>query len=123
MGGRIAEEMIFGDVTNGASADIKQATSLEHDMVTKYGMSEKIGFINCGDEDEVFIGRDYGKKQGYSEHLASLIDEEEKRIIEECYEKARVIVEKYKNILHACAELLIEKEKIYQEEFEALWEG
>lgn len=123
MGGRIAEEMIFGDVTNGASADIKQATSLAHDMVTKYGMSEKIGFINCGDEDEVFIGRDYGKKQGYSEHLASLIDEEEKRIIEECYEKARVIVEKYKNILHACAELLIEKEKIYQEEFEALWEG
>lgn len=121
MGGRLAEQMIFGDITTGASQDIKQATGIAHDMVTKYGMSEKIGFINCGDEDEVFIGRDYGKTHGYSEDLAKLIDQEVRRIIEECEKKAKKILEDNRDKLDACAALLLEKEKINQAEFEALW--
>ncbi|MBQ0026006.1 MAG: ATP-dependent zinc metalloprotease FtsH, partial [Lachnospiraceae bacterium] len=121
MGGRLAEQMVFGDITTGASQDIKQATGIAHDMVTKYGMSEKIGFINCGDEDEVFIGRDYGKTHGYSEDLAKLIDQEVRRIIEECEKKAKKILEDNRDKLDACAALLLEKEKINQAEFEALW--
>lgn len=121
MGGRIAEEIVFGDVTNGASSDIQHATGLAHDMVTKYGMSKRVGFISCGSDDEVFIGRDYGKTRAYSEHLAKLIDEEEKSIIDKCYKKAQKIILENRDILDACAQLLIEKEKIYQEEFETLW--
>jgi len=121
MGGRIAEELIFGDITTGASQDIKQATGIAHDMVTKYGMSDKIGCINCGDEDEVFIGRDFGRTHGFSDHLAQLIDEEEHRIIDECYAKAKSLITEHRDILEACAQRLLEKEKIYQDEFEALW--
>ncbi|MBQ9387965.1 MAG: ATP-dependent zinc metalloprotease FtsH [Lachnospiraceae bacterium] len=121
MGGRIAEEIVFGDVTNGASSDIQHATGLAHDMVTKFGMSKRVGFISCGSDDEVFIGRDYGKTRAYSEHLAKLIDEEEKSIIDKCYKKAQKIILENRDILDACAQLLIEKEKIYQEEFETLW--
>ena len=120
LGGRIAEELIFGDITTGASQDIKQATGIVHDMVTKYGMSEKIGMINCADEEEVFIGRDMTKRS-FGEHLATLIDEEERRIIDECYEKAKRILQENMAILHASAALLLEKEKVYQEEFEALF--
>ena len=121
MGGRIAEELVFGDISTGASADIKQATGLVQDMVTKYGMSEKIGFINCADEEEVFIGKEYALSHGRSDHLEQQIDEEEHRIIDECYQKARAIIIEHKDVLNACARLLVEKEKIYQEEFEALW--
>lgn len=121
MGGRIAEEIVFGDVTNGASSDIEHATGLAHDMVTKYGMSKRVGFISCGSDEEVFIGRDYGKTRAYSEHLAKLIDEEEKSIIDKCYKRAQKIILENRDILDACAQLLIEKEKIYQAEFEMLW--
>ena len=121
MGGRIAEDIVFGDITTGASQDIKQATGIAHDMVTKYGMSEKVGLINCGDEEEVFIGRDYGRTHGYSDHLAKLIDEEERRIIDECYKKAKKIIMKNRDFLDLCANALLEKEKLYQDEFEALW--
>ena len=123
MGGRIAEELVFGDITTGASADIKQATGLVRDMVTKYGMSEKVGFINCADEEEVFLARDYTLSHSRSDYLDKLIDDEERRILEECYQKAREIIVEHKDILNACAKLLVEKEKIYQEEFEALWIG
>ena len=121
LGGRIAEELIFGDVTTGASQDIKQATSIAHDMVTKYGMSEKVGMINCADDEEVFIGRDMVKRN-YGEHLSTLIDNEERRIIDECYDKAKALVQENIDVLHACAGLLLEKEKIDQYEFEALFE-
>ena len=121
MGGRIAEEIVFGDITNGASSDIQHATGLAHDMVTRFGMSKRVGFISCGSDDEVFIGRDYGKTRAYSEHLAKLIDEEEKSIIDKCYKKAQKIILENRDILDACAQLLLEKEKIYQEEFETLW--
>ena len=121
LGGRIAEELIFGDVTTGASQDIKQATSIAHDMVTKYGMSEKVGMINCADDEEVFIGRDM-MKRNYGEHLSTLIDNEERRIIDECYDKAKALIQENIDVLHACAGLLLEKEKIDQYEFEALFE-
>ena len=121
LGGRIAEELIFGDVTTGASQDIKQATSIAHDMVTKYGMSEKVGMINCADDEEVFIGRDMVKRN-YGEHLSTLIDNEERRIIDECYDKAKALIQENIDVLHACAGLLLEKEKIDQYEFEALFE-
>ena len=120
LGGRIAEELIFGDVTTGASQDIKHVTQIAHDMVTKYGMSEKVGMINCADDEEVFIGRDMMKKN-IGEHLSTLIDNEERRIIDECYEKARSLIQEHMDVLHACAGLLLEKEKIDQEEFEALF--
>ncbi len=121
-GGRVAEELVIKDITTGASQDIKQATQLARSMVTKYGMSEKIGLINCGsDEDEVFIGRDLAHTRGYSEAMAALIDEEVKRILDEAHETARKILIENMDVLHACAELLIEKEKIGQEEFEALF--
>ena len=121
-GGRIAEELIFGDVTTGASQDTKQATNLARAMVMQYGMSEKVGMI-CygGDEDEVFIGRDLAHTRSYGEETASLIDEEVKRIIDESYAHAKKIIEEHMDVLHSCAALLVEKEKIGREEFESLF--
>ena len=121
-GGRIAEELIFGDVTTGASQDIKQATNLARAMVMQDGMSEKVGMI-CygGDDDEVFIGRDLAHTRSYGEETASLIDEEVKRIIDESYAHAKKIIEEHMDILHSCAALLVEKEKIGREEFESLF--
>ncbi len=124
LGGRIAEEIIFDDITTGASQDIKQATGIAKSMVTKYGMSDKIGLINYGeDEDEVFIGRDLAHTRGYADTTAALIDAEVKKIVDECYEKSRKLIDENKEVLTKCAELLIEKEKIGQEEFEALFES
>ena len=125
LGGRIAEELVFDDITTGASQDIKQATGIARSMVTKFGMSEKLGLINYdNDEDEVFIGRDLAHaSRGYGEAVAGTIDEEVKRIIDECYANAKSIIQKYDRVLHACADLLLEKEKITREEFEALFDG
>ncbi|MDO4474135.1 MAG: ATP-dependent zinc metalloprotease FtsH [Eubacteriales bacterium] len=125
LGGRIAEEIIFDDITTGASQDIKQATATARAMVTKYGMSDKIGLINYdSDNDEVFIGRDLAHAQrSYGEQIAGMIDEEVKNIVDTCYKRARHIIEKYHFALEACAQLLLEKEKITREEFEALFEG
>ncbi len=121
-GGRVAEELIFGDVTTGASQDIKQATSLARSMVTKYGMSEKVGMINYGgDDDEVFIGRDLAHTRGFGDTTQDLIDAEVKRIIDEAYAKAKAHLQENIGVLHRCAALLIEKEKIGKEEFEALF--
>ena len=123
LGGRVAEEIIFDDITTGASQDIKQATGIAKSMVTKFGMSEKVGLINYDDDsDEVFIGRDLAHaSRGYGENVAGVIDQEVKRIIDECYAKAKSIIHEYDHVLHACAELLLEKEKISREEFEALF--
>ena len=124
LGGRVAEELVFDDITTGASQDIKQATAMAKAMVTKYGMSERVGLINYdNDEDEVFIGRDLAHTRGYGEHVASSIDEEIKRIIDECYLKAKEIITEHRDVLDACAELLIQKEKITREEFEALFQS
>ncbi len=125
LGGRIAEEEVFGDITTGASQDIKQATGIARSMVTKFGMSEKLGLINYdSDSDEVFIGRDLVHTQrGYGEDVAGTIDQEIKRIIDECYQRARNIIRKYHQVLSDCAQLLLEKEKITREEFEALFDG
>lgn len=123
LGGRVAEELIFGDVTTGASQDIKQATQLARSMVTQYGMSDKVGLINYGsDEDEVFIGRDLAHARNYGEQTAALIDSEVKRIIDESYGKAKELISAHMNVLHGCVELLLEKEKIGREEFEALFQ-
>lgn len=123
LGGRVAEEIVFDDITTGASQDIKQATSLAKAMVTKYGMSENIGLINYdNDDDEVFIGRDLAHTRGYGEDVATKIDAEIKRIIDECYERAKQIIHEHEDVLNACAELLLEKEKITREEFEGLFE-
>ena len=123
LGGRVAEEEVFDDITTGASQDIKQATSYAKSMVMKYGMSETLGLINYdNDSDEVFIGRDLAHtSRGYGEQVAGTIDQEVKRIIDECYERARHIIRKYNQVLEACAALLLEKEKITREEFEALF--
>ena len=123
LGGRVAEEEIFDDITTGASQDIKQATAIAKSMITKFGMSERVGLINYdNDSDEVFIGRDFGHtSRGYGEKVAGTIDEEVKRIIDECYEKARAILKEYHDVLDACAQLLLEKEKITRSEFEALF--
>lgn len=125
LGGRIAEEEVFGDITTGASQDIKQATGIARSMVTKFGMSEKLGPINYdNDSDEVFIGRDLVHSQrGYGEDVAGAIDQEIKRIIDECYRRAKRIISKYHKVLGDCAQLLLEKEKITREEFEALFDG
>lgn len=125
LGGRIAEEEVFGDITTGASQDIKQATGIARSMVTKFGMSEKLGLINYdNDSDEVFIGRDLVHSQrGYGEDVAGAIDQEIKRIIDECYQRAKRIISKYHKVLGDCAQLLLEKEKITREEFEALFDG
>ena len=121
LGGRIAEEIIFDDVTTGASQDIKQATKIARAMVTRYGMSEQMGMIDYGDDDEVFIGRDFGHTKGYGEEVASMIDREVKRIIDDCYKEARAIIEQHRDVLERCCSLLMEKEKIGQEEFEGLF--
>ena len=123
LGGRVAEEMVFDDITTGASQDIKQATAIAKSMITKFGMSERLGLINYdNDSDEVFIGRDFGHtSRGYGEKVAGTIDEEVKRIIDECYIKARNILEEHKDVLEDCAKLLLEKEKITRSEFEALF--
>ena len=122
LGGRIAEELIFGDITTGASSDIKKATKMARRMVTKYGMSKNIGVICYEDEDdEVFIGRDLAHAKGHSEEVASEIDREVKAIIDECYQKAEDIIKDHMSVLHASAKLLLEKEKIGRDEFEALF--
>lgn len=123
LGGRIAEEIIFDDITTGASSDIKKATSAARDMVTRYGMSENIGVINYNsDDDEVFIGRDLAHAKNHSEFISGEIDKEVKSIIDNCYSKAKAIILEHTDVLHKCAELLLEKEKIGRDEFEALFE-
>ena len=123
LGGRVAEELVFDDITTGASQDIKQATKMAKAMVTRYGMSENVGLI-CydNDDDEVFIGRDLAHTRGYGEGVATAIDQEVKRIIDECYAQAKQIITDNRVVLDRCAELLLEKEKISQQEFEALFE-
>ena len=123
-GGRIAEELIFGDITTGASADIKQATQTAQAMVVKYGMSEKVGLINyeVNSEEEVFLGRDLGNARNYSEKVAAMIDKEVRRIMDECYQEAKLIIESHIDVLHRCAAALLEKERINRAEFEALFE-
>ena len=122
LGGRIAEELIFDDITTGASQDIRQATAVARNMVTKYGMSEALGLVNyASDQDEVFIGSDLAHTNSHSEQVAGTIDAEIKRIVDECYGKAKTMILENKHILDACAELLLEKEKISREEFEGLF--
>ena len=122
LGGRIAEELIIEDITTGASQDIKQATQLARAMVTQYGMSERVGLIDCGtDENEVFIGRDLAHSRSFSESTAAVIDEEVKRLIDDAHVKATEMIKEHIDVLHRCAALLIEKEKIGQKEFEALF--
>lgn len=124
LGGRIAEELVFDDVTTGASQDIKQATQTARAMVTQYGFSDKLGLVNYGsDDDEVFIGRDLAHTKSYGEGVASVIDEEVKNIIDDCYKKAKEIIEKHRDVLDSCARLLIEKEKITGDEFNTLFEA
>ncbi len=123
LGGRVAEELVFDDITTGASQDIKQATRMAKAMVTKYGFSENIGLICYDSEDEVFIGRDFGHTRSYSESVANDIDQEVKRIIDECYAKAKQIILEHRSALDACADRLLEKEKIGQSEFEELFEA
>jgi cell division protease FtsH len=124
LGGRIAEEIIFGDITTGASSDIKKATQEARNMVTKYGMSDNIGVINYDEnEEDVFIGYDISHSKKHSEFMAGEIDKEVKMIIDKCYKKAKEIILKYEDVLHSSASLLIEREKIGREEFEALFEG
>ncbi len=123
LGGRVAEELVFDDITTGASQDIKQATKLARDMVKKYGMSDNVGLICYGDDDdEVFIGRDLAHTRAYSEGVASMIDQEVKNIIDDAYAKAKQMIDENRAVLDKCAELLLEKEKISREEFEALFD-
>lgn len=123
LGGRIAEEIIFDDVTTGASSDIKKATKVARAMVTRYGFSDNIGVINYDEDDnEVFIGRDLAHAKNHSEAISGEIDIEVKAIIDDCYRKAKEIIMEQEDVLHACAKLLLEKEKIGREEFEALFE-
>ncbi len=122
LGGRIAEELIFDDITTGASQDIKQATQVARAMVTKYGMSEELGLVSYDSDEEVFLGRDYGHTKNYGESVAARIDAEIKRIVDECYDKAKEIIVEYRGVLDAAAELLMQKEKITREEFEALFD-
>ncbi len=123
LGGRIAEEIIFGDITTGASSDIKKATKTARNMVTRYGMSDNIGVIDYDDEDdEVFIGRDWAHTKNHSEMISGEIDKEVKNIIDECYAKAKEIILQYEEVLHRCAALLLEKERIGRDEFETLFE-
>ena len=123
LGGRIAEELIFGDITTGASSDIKKATKEARRMVTRYGMSEKIGVINYDDDDEeVFIGRDLAHAKGHSEAISGEIDKEVKAIIDDCYSKAKDIIVEHMDVLHSCADLLLQQERISRSEFEALFD-
>ncbi len=122
LGGRVAEEMVFDDITTGASQDIKQATAIARAMVTKYGMSSRLGLVSYGnDSDEVFIGRDWGHTKNYSEHVAADIDEEVRKIIEECHVKAKEIISRHTWVLEKCAKELITKEKLNRQEFEAIF--
>lgn len=122
LGGRIAEELVLGDISTGASSDIKKATNVARKMVTRYGMSENLGTINYEDsDDEVFIGRDFGHTKSFSDKKAAEIDDEVKRIIDNCYAEAKSLIIKYRKELDACAELLMEKERISREEFEGLF--
>ena len=122
LGGRIAEELIFDDITTGASSDIKKATKVARKMVTRFGMSENIGVINYDeDDDEVFIGRDLAHAKNHSELVSGEIDQEVKKIVDECYQKAKNMILENKDVLEKCALLLLEKEKITREEFEALF--
>ena len=123
LGGRTAEEMVFDDITTGASQDIKQATETARAMITKYGMSSKLGLVNydAGDEDEIFIGRDWGKTKSYSENVAASIDEEVKEIIEGCHVRARQLITEHRYVLDECARQLLEKEKLNRAEFEAIF--
>ena len=121
MGGRIAEDIIFGDITTGATMDIKHATNIARRMVTEFGMSEKVGVLHFCEDDEVVVGRDLGHVRTYSEDTARKIDEEVKRIVDECYAKAYDLIKKNEHVLHSCAELLLKKEKIMAPEFEALF--
>lgn len=123
LGGRIAEEIIFGDITTGASSDIKKATKTARRMVTRYGMSDHIGVI-CydDDDDEVFIGKDLAHAKAHSEEISGEIDKEVKSIIDDCYTKAKDIILQHEDVLHSCAQLLLEKEKINRDEFEALFQ-
>ena len=122
LGGRVAEEMIFDDITTGASQDIKQATAIARAMVTKYGMSARLGLVSYGnDSDEVFIGRDWGHTKSYSESVAADIDAEVRRIIEECHKKAKEIIARHTFVLEKCAKELITKEKLNRDEFEAIF--
>jgi cell division protease FtsH len=125
MGGRIAEQLIFDDITTGASADIAHATSIARSMILKYGFSEKMGFINYepGESEEVFIGREIGHQRPYSEEVAAELDVEVKNIIDNCYEDATKIIKENMDILHASAKLLLEKEKINGDEFAALFKN
>ena len=124
LGGRIAEEIIFDDITTGASSDIKKATGAARDMVTRYGMSDNIGVINYNsDDDEVFIGRDLAHAKNHSELMAGEIDREVKSIIDDCYQKAKAIILENTEVLHKCAKLLLEKEKIGRAEFEGLFQS
>ena len=124
MGGRIAEEIIFDDITTGASQDIKQVTDTARSMVTKYGMSESLGFINYEENtDEVFLGRDLGHSRSFSEEVAGQIDKEVRKIVDQCYKDAKGILLENLDTLHACAALLLEKERINRQEFEALFAG
>ncbi|MFU0828640.1 MAG: ATP-dependent zinc metalloprotease FtsH [Lachnoclostridium sp.] len=123
LGGRAAEELIFDDITTGASMDIKMATKTARSMVTKYGFSDNVGMVNYdSDDDEVFIGRDLAHTRTYSENVARIIDDEVKNLIDHCYSEAKRILTEYKDVLHKCAALLIEKERISREEFEALFD-
>ena len=123
LGGRVAEEMVIGDITTGASQDIKQATAMARAMVTKFGMSDSLGLIHYGDDgDEVFIGKDLAHTRGYGEEVATKIDQEVKRIIDEAYQEAKRIIADNEDVLHKSAKLLIEKEKISGEEFEQLFQ-
>lgn len=122
LGGRIAEELIFEDITTGASQDIRQATALAKAMVTRYGMSHKLGMVAYeNDSDEVFIGRDLGHTRGFSEATAASIDEEIRQIIADCYDRARTIVKEHETVLHECARVLMEREKIDRNEFEEIF--
>lgn len=124
LGGRVAEQLIFDDVTTGASQDIKNVTATARSMVTRYGFSDNVGMVNYeGDDNEVFIGRDLAQTRSYSEAVAGMIDGEVRAIIDGCYEEARRILVENMDILHSCAALLIEKERIGREEFEALFDG
>ena len=124
LGGRVAEELVFDDITTGASQDIKQATAIAKAMVTRFGMSEKLGLVNYGeDSEEVFIGRDWGHTKSYSERIAADIDEEVRTIIEKCHSRAMELIEKHRYVLEECARQLVEKEKLNRAEFEAIFEA
>ena len=122
LGGRVAESLVFDDITTGASMDIKQATQTARAMITKYGFSEALGTVNYDmDDEEVFIGRDLAHPRSYSENVANTIDEEVRKIIDHCYQEAERLIKENLGVLNSCAELLLEKERITKEEFEALF--